>query len=75
MRPMPTPADPKDLLRSLVAEEGGQAAFARKINVSQQLVWSWLNKSRRISAESAVKIEKATGVPRSRLRPDIFEAA
>lgn len=33
------------------------------------------NGKRRISAESAVKIEKATGVPRSRLRPDLFGEA
>lgn len=72
---MATTHDPREIIRAAVEAEGGQTAFARKINVSQQLVWSWLNKSRRISAESAIKIEKATGVPRSRLRPDIFGEA
>jgi len=63
---------PLEALRLAVEEAGGQSAFARKINVSQQRVWHWLNKSRRIPAEVVLDIEAATGVHRSRLRPDIF---
>ena len=52
---------------------GGQSALARKLGVTQGTVWKWLTKATRISAENAIKIDKATGgkVPKKALRPDI----
>jgi len=60
-----------------------QSEFARKIGVSQGMVWQWLHGLRPISAESAKRIElatidPATGEPaltRHDLRPDLFDPA
>jgi DNA-binding transcriptional regulator YdaS (Cro superfamily) len=51
-----------------------QTEFARRIGVSQGMVWQWLNQRRRIAAENVLAIENATGgaVTRSELRPDIY---
>lgn len=48
---------------------GGIRALAREIGLSHEGVRRW----ERAPAEYIVDIEKATGVPRERLRPDIFE--
>lgn len=53
-----------------------QAALARKIGVSQGMVYQWLHGIRPISALSARAIEEATGglVSKVELRPDIFDS-
>ena len=57
---------------------GSQRALAEKAQISQQLV-SWLlsEAAPQVSAEVAVKIEKATAgkVKRQQLRPDLFGEA
>lgn len=50
---------------------GGVAQLAEKIGVSRQAIYQWS----RIPAERVVDVERATGIPRSELRPDIFGAA
>lgn len=58
---------------------GGQSELARKLTVSsghqvkQQQVWNWLNREKRPSVKQAHHIEKVTGVPKEKLRPDIFQ--
>lgn len=53
-----------------------QQEFARQLDVSQGMVWQWLNGRRRITAERAKQIEEVTGgcVTRKSIRPDVFAA-
>jgi TorA maturation chaperone TorD len=51
---------------------GGQSALARAIGKSQSHIWHWLKVAKRVPAEAAVAIEKATGVSRQELRPDLY---
>lgn len=54
-----------------MAKLGAVCVTARTPNgVTPQAVWRW----RRVPAEHALAIEKLTGIPRERLRPDIFGA-
>jgi ribosome-binding protein aMBF1 (putative translation factor) len=57
------------LRRAIQAAGGSRAALARKIGVSRQAVWRW----KKIPVDRLRAVEKATRVPRYRLRPDIFE--
>lgn len=59
-------------LQKAVEIAGGQSALARACGVRQGNVWSWLNRTRRIPPEYALKIEAFTGVSRHSLRPDIY---
>jgi DNA-binding transcriptional regulator YdaS (Cro superfamily) len=51
-----------------------QAHLALDLGVDPSLVTHWLKGRKRITAERAVQIERATGglVTREELRPDIF---
>ena len=61
----------KSAIQRAVDQAGGQAALARLIGTSQQLVFYWV-KQRRAAAEHVLKIEEATGISRHDLRPDIY---
>jgi DNA-binding transcriptional regulator YdaS (Cro superfamily) len=56
---------------------GSQKKLAEAAGCEQQTISKLLNRQRRISAEIAVAIDKATEgrVSKHTLRPDIFEAA
>lgn len=60
---------------ALAIAGGSQMKLAVAAGVSQNAIWS-AKRSRRFSAELALKIEKATNgaVPRWRLRPDLWAA-
>ena len=63
-------------LEQAIAVAGGQSALARAIGVAQQNVHGWLRKSGgRVPAEHVLAIERATGVSRHDLRPDVFGPA
>lgn len=62
-------------LADAIERAGGQSALARICGVRQGHVWAWLNKTRRCPAEHVLAIERATGVTRHRLRPDVFGEA
>lgn len=47
---------------------GGMRALARLIGINYQNIQIW----KRIPAERMIDIETATGIPRERLRPDLF---
>lgn len=51
-----------------------QTELARRLNVTQGMVWQWLNGRRRVSAEQVLSIERATEgqVSRHDLRPDLY---
>lgn len=59
-------------LERAVQLAGGQLALAKKIGTTQSRVWNWLNRDSRIPAEFVIPIERATGVSRHELRPDIY---
>ena len=51
-----------------------QQAFADRLDVSQGLVWQWLNGRSKVTGDMAVKIEDLTGgeVTRKDLRPEFY---
>lgn len=55
-----------------IRKAGSQANLAKAIEVSQARVWNWVNRDPKIPAEMVLRIEAATGVPRDKLRPDIY---
>ena len=59
-------------IEKAVLKVGGQTELARRIGVSQARVWNWINRDRDVPAEMVLRIEKASGVPRQRIRPDIY---
>lgn len=48
---------------------GTIAALARKIGVTRSAIHQW----RQIPAGRVIEIERATGVPRNELRPDLYD--
>ena len=51
-----------------IERAGGVGRLARAVGVSQPAISQW----RRVPAERVLAVEAATGVPRERLRPDLF---
>lgn len=65
----------QDALKRAIDLAGGQKPLADSIGTTQSQVWYWLTRAKKgVPAEFAMAIERATGVPRSELRPDIFAA-
>lgn len=64
-------------LERAVKLAGSQRALAQKAGLSQQGISWLLNDADQISAEVAIKVERATGgaVTRQMLRPDLFGEA
>ncbi|WP_366128582.1 transcriptional regulator [Acetobacter senegalensis] len=58
-------------LARIVDEFGGRAEFACACGVSRAAVWKWIQRDR-IPAERCIAIERATGISRTQLRPDLF---
>lgn len=54
---------------------GGQAQLGRMIGRAQPSVRTWAVKGTRVSAEDAIKIEAATGVPAESINPALAEFA
>lgn len=59
-------------LELAVRAVGSQTKLAEAIGRTQQAVSKWA-KDGRIPAEYVVAVEKATGIPRQKLRPDLYE--
>ncbi|MCC2978885.1 YdaS family helix-turn-helix protein [Sphingomonas sp. IC4-52] len=64
-------SEPMDALRRAVDLKGSQSALAREIGFTQGSVWRWLNGTQ-VPAEAAIAIEKATGIRKTEIRPDLF---
>jgi len=63
-----------DQLKALVSAiklAGGQSALARFCGIKQQTIGVWL-KTGRVPAARVLQVEKAVGVSRHDLRPDIY---
>lgn len=62
-----------DALREACAIAGGQKPLADLIGTTQSQVWYWLERSKKgVPGEFVLSIERATGVSRFRLRPDLY---
>ncbi len=59
---------PNDGLVEAIKQAGGITALARSIGIKPPSVAEW----RRVPAARVIAVENATGVPRERLRPDLF---
>lgn len=64
-------------IRKAVSIAGGQSALAKRLKVSQSLVWQWCVGRLKVPAERCLAIEtEADGqVSRYDLRPDVFGTA
>lgn len=62
---------PKSAIQKAAAAAGGQSALARSLKVTPQAVQK-MCATGRVPAERVLDIERATGVHRSELRPDIY---
>ena len=61
-----------EALQKAIDAVGGQTKLAKVCNTTQQRVWNWLNRDKKVPAECVLLIEKVTGVPRHKLRSDIY---
>lgn len=61
-----------EALKKAIDLAGGQTKVAKKCNTTQQRVWNWIHRDKKIPAEYVLNIEKLTGVSRHELRPDIY---
>lgn len=69
-------AKARDPLRAYREENRlSQQEVADRLKVSRQLVGMLETGERPYTADMAVLIEKALGIPRAKLRPDLFELA
>ncbi|NQY33603.1 MAG: helix-turn-helix domain-containing protein [Alteromonadaceae bacterium] len=69
---MATPVLKNPILMKAVKKLGSQTKLAAAINTTQQNIWWWLYEANSINAEFVIAIEKASGVSRHELRPDIY---
>jgi DNA-binding transcriptional regulator YdaS (Cro superfamily) len=70
---MKAPFDPEAFELAKDRAGGSEAALARATGLSQVAI-NKAARAGRVSAELAIRIESATGVPRWRLRPDLWTA-
>jgi TorA maturation chaperone TorD len=62
---------PDEGLQEAIRAAGGITELARRVGLSQPSVSNW----RRVPAERVLAVEAATGVPRTKLRPDLYGEA
>jgi DNA-binding transcriptional regulator YdaS (Cro superfamily) len=62
-----------EALQRAITQAGSQKRLAELIGTTQSHIWYWLERSKRgVPAEYCSAIERATGVPRHQLRPDLY---
>jgi DNA-binding transcriptional regulator YdaS (Cro superfamily) len=59
------------VIREAAGKVGGVPNLARKLGVSRQAIYQWTE----VPAERVADLERVTGIPRSRFRPDVFKGA
>lgn len=57
-------------IEKAVAAAGTVAALARKLGITRAAIHQWT----RVPAERVIEVERATGVSRATLRPDLYPA-
>ena len=60
-----------DALKAAIEKAGGQTALAKAIGKTQGHISKWLERGH-VPPECVIPIEKATGIPRHELRPDLY---
>ena len=63
---------PYEALMQAVELSGSQSALARAVGASHTAVLKWVQSSKRVPPEFALRVEAATGVSRHVLAPDIY---
>jgi DNA-binding transcriptional regulator YdaS (Cro superfamily) len=56
------------VIREAAGKVGGVPKLARRLGVSRQAIYQWTE----VPVERAADLERVTGIPRSRFRPDVF---
>lgn len=64
--------DQQEVIREAIDKAGGKKAVADALGMSEEGVRVWIVRGK-IPAERVVEVEGITGVPRERLRPDLYE--
>ncbi len=64
---------PVDGLEAAITAAGGMESFQAKLGIARRTVFLW--KQSGIPAERVPEVEAATGIPRQRLRPDLWPEA
>jgi DNA-binding transcriptional regulator YdaS (Cro superfamily) len=59
------------VIREAAGKVGGIPKLARRLGVSRQAIYQWTE----VPVERAADLERVTGIPRSRFRPDLFKGA
>jgi DNA-binding transcriptional regulator YdaS (Cro superfamily) len=59
------------VIREAAGKVGGVPKLARRLGVSRQAIYQWTE----VPVERAADLERVTGIPRSRFRPDVFKGA
>src|ERR1700740_707167 len=59
------------VIREAAGKVGGVPKLARRLGVSRQAIYQGTE----VPVERAADLERVTGIPRSRFRPDVFEGA
>jgi DNA-binding transcriptional regulator YdaS (Cro superfamily) len=57
------------IIRAAAGKVGGVPKLARRLGVSRQAIYQWTE----VPVERAADLERVTGIPRSRFRPDVFK--
>ena len=63
--------DTKAFIRSIAKPVGGIVAMSKALGLSRGAVSQW----DKVPAERLLDVERVTGVPREKLRPDLFVRA
>jgi DNA-binding transcriptional regulator YdaS (Cro superfamily) len=59
------------VIREAAGKVGGVPKLARRLGLSRQAIYQWTE----VPVERAADLERVTGIPRSRFRPDVFKGA
>lgn len=60
-----------DVITEAIEKGGGLKALATAMGMSEEGVRIWRSRGK-VPAERVVELEKLTGVPREKLRPDLY---
>ena len=55
-------------IQAVIEKAGGWRPLARKLGIKAQSIQNW----KKVPAERVLDLEKITGIPRWKLRPDIY---
>lgn len=70
--PMPNESRLETSAAAAIRAAGGQTSLARTLGIAQSTVATWLRRGNELPAQYVIAVEKAYGIPRYELRPDIY---